>query len=203
MLSETLTEGLGAYRIGPKIRTLRQDRGLALSDLGAHSGLSVGMLSKIERGQVFPTLPTLLRVAMVFGVGLDHFFRPDEHRPMFEITRAADRLSLPDQPGADAAYSFESLDFAAQGRAFDAYLAAFPPGGPASEPHSHAGEELFHVIAGAVEITVHGEAHHLGTGDAVHFDARFDHTYRAAGPERARALVVVGRSPTVPAQTHT
>jgi hypothetical protein len=32
------------------------------------------MLSKIERGQLFPTLPTLLRIAMVFGVGLEHFF---------------------------------------------------------------------------------------------------------------------------------
>lgn len=193
MLSETLSEGLEAYRIGPKIRSLRQARGLALSDLGVHSGLSPAMLSKIERGQVFPTLPTLLRIAMVFSVGLDHFFRPDEHRPMFEITRSGDRLSLPDRPGPDAAYAFESLDFAAQGRGFDAYVAAFSPGAPASEPHSHAGEELFYVMSGAVEITAHGGAHRLEAGDAAHFDARYDHAYRAVGPGAAEALVVIGR----------
>jgi transcriptional regulator with XRE-family HTH domain len=32
--------------------------------------LSAALLSKIERGLLFPTLPTLLRVAMVLGVGL-------------------------------------------------------------------------------------------------------------------------------------
>ena len=70
MLSDTLTSGLEQYRIGPKIRTLRLKKKLGLVQLGEHTGLSPAMLSKIERGQLFPTLPTLLRIAMVFGVGL-------------------------------------------------------------------------------------------------------------------------------------
>jgi transcriptional regulator with XRE-family HTH domain len=32
------------------------------------------LLSKLERGRLFPTLPTLLRIALVFSVGLDYFF---------------------------------------------------------------------------------------------------------------------------------
>ena len=52
MLTETLQDGLDAYRIGPKIRALRLEKGLALAELGAQSGLSSGMLSKVERGQV-------------------------------------------------------------------------------------------------------------------------------------------------------
>ena len=46
---------------------------LGLAQLGEHTGLSPALLSKIERGNLFPTLPTLLRIAMVFGVGLEHF----------------------------------------------------------------------------------------------------------------------------------
>ncbi|HCQ66011.1 MAG TPA: transcriptional regulator [Rhodobacteraceae bacterium] len=195
MLTETLHDGLEAYRIGPKIRALRLEKGLALTELGAFSGLSSGMLSKIERGKVFATLPTLLRIALVFGVGLDHFFRADEERPMFEITKGSDRLSLPDLPDGDAAYTFESLDFAADRRGFEGFVAEFPAGGDASKPHEHPGEELVFVIEGALEITAHGRVHRLDAGDAVHFDAGFEHSYRGLGRIVTRALVVASRPP--------
>ncbi len=70
MLSESLASGLESYQIEQKIRALRLNKALGLAQLGEHTDLSAGMLSKIERGQLFPTLPTLLKIAMVFGVGL-------------------------------------------------------------------------------------------------------------------------------------
>jgi transcriptional regulator with XRE-family HTH domain len=69
MLSETLTAGLEHYEIGPKIRALRWRKKLGLVQLGQHTGLSPALLSKIERGQLLPTLPTLLRVAIWYGRG--------------------------------------------------------------------------------------------------------------------------------------
>ena len=74
MLTATLQAGLDAYTIGPKLRALRLKKKMGLVELGRHTGLSSAMLSKIERGRLFPTLPTLLRIALVFGVGLDFFF---------------------------------------------------------------------------------------------------------------------------------
>ena len=73
MLSKTLQDGLSDYRIGDKIRTLRLKKKMGLVELGKHTGLSPALLSKIERGRLFPTLPTLLRIALVFGVGLEFF----------------------------------------------------------------------------------------------------------------------------------
>ena len=98
MLSETLANGLADYRIGPKIRALRKRKKLGLGELSAHTGLSTALLSKIERGHNFPTLPTLLRIAMVFGVGLDRFF-VEEEKSAVAVTRAKDRIKLPDRPG--------------------------------------------------------------------------------------------------------
>ena len=89
MLSDTLAEGLQQYAVGPKIRSLRQKKKLGLVQLGAHTGLSPAMLSKIERGQVFPTLPTLLRIALVFGVGLEHFFTEGANRPVAAVVPPA------------------------------------------------------------------------------------------------------------------
>ena len=69
MLSETLQHGLRDYSIGEKIRELRLRKKIGLVELASHTGLSPGLISKIERGRLFPTLPTLLRVALVFSVG--------------------------------------------------------------------------------------------------------------------------------------
>ena len=68
MLSDTLVAGLRRCEIGSKLRALRVKKKLGLVQLGEHTGLSAALLSKIERGNLFPTLPRLLRIAMVFGV---------------------------------------------------------------------------------------------------------------------------------------
>ncbi|MDU8928981.1 XRE family transcriptional regulator [Alisedimentitalea sp. MJ-SS2] len=193
-MSDTLSEGLETYRIGPKLRELRLAKGLALAQLGDHTGLSAGMLSKIERGQVFPTLPTLLRIALVFGVGLDHFFAEGAEKPIVEVVRARDRLKLPDTPQGEPAFHFESLDFPVSDSRLGAYLAEFPGGGPMTEPHAHAGVELIYVLSGTLEIGIHDGIRMLDKGDSIYFESGFDHTYRAAGGEGAQALVVVTSS---------
>ena len=148
MLSETLANGLAQYDIGAKIKALRVGKGLGQVELGAHTGLSPALLSKIERGQIFPTLPTLLRIALVFGVGLEHFFLADEG-PAVAVTRKKDRVRLPVKMGVEnPAYLFESLDFSLNDRAMSAYYAIFPPGAKFSEPHVHDGEELVYVLKG-------------------------------------------------------
>src|SRR3954453_6968706 len=122
MLSETLTNGLKRYEIGAKIRALRLGKKLGLVQLGEHTGLSAALLSKIERGNLFPTLPTLLRIALVFGVGLDYFFVESEDSPIVQITRKDERVRLPDRPVAELpSYLFESLNFEVHDRKADIY----------------------------------------------------------------------------------
>jgi transcriptional regulator with XRE-family HTH domain len=167
MLSETLATELERYQIGPRVRALRLRKKLGLAQLAAHTGLSTAMLSKIERGQLFPTLPTLLRIAMVFGVGLEHFFNPDTHRPLVAVVRAGQRMRLPTPPGQEPpAYLFESLDYPVADRKMEAYFAEFPLNAKPSAPHAHGSAELVYVMAGAGgdcgEETVA-----LGKGDAV------------------------------------
>ena len=58
MISDTLASRLQEYGIGPKIRALRLAKRMSLIELGKHSGLSSGLLSKFERGILIPPLPT-------------------------------------------------------------------------------------------------------------------------------------------------
>ena len=190
MLSETLSTGLAQYDIGAKIKTLRLAKGLGQVELGSHTGLSPALLSKIERSQIFPTLPTLLRIALVFGVGLEHFFIED--RPAVAVTRKKDRVRLPEKMGGDKpAYLFESLDYPLNDRAMSAYYALFPPAPTFSESHRHEGEELVYVLKGQLAIDVGGTATVLDEGDAIHFAADTPHRYRCHSRATATALVVV------------
>ena len=65
MESETITEGLKKYGIGGKLRRLRLRKSMGLLELSKHTGLSPALLSKVERYVMHPTLPTLLRIALV------------------------------------------------------------------------------------------------------------------------------------------
>lgn len=191
MLSKTLADGLAEYRIGPKVRELRLKKGLGQVELAKHTDLSPALLSKIERGQLFPTLPTLLRIAMVFGVGLGHFFREDE-RPQITVTRRPDRLRLPDVSGASApSYYFESLDFSSTERPMSAYYAEFPRNDRASEAHQHGGRELIYVLSGELALGMQNREMRLSPGDAATFQSSNSHTYRGCAAEGTSALVIV------------
>jgi transcriptional regulator with XRE-family HTH domain len=188
MLSETLTTELERYRIGPRIRALRLKKKLGLVQLGEHTGLSSAMLSKIERGQLFPTLPTLVRIALVFGVDLDHFF--SKGGPRIAVTRKSERVRLPIPADASpGAYVFESLNYALADRRIEAFMAVFPTDGPASEPHQHGTEEFLYVIEGTLAVMVDEGEVILEKGDAISFDSSILHSYRREGLGACTALV--------------
>jgi transcriptional regulator with XRE-family HTH domain len=191
MLSATLQKGLSDYAIGATLRSLRLKKKMGLVELGRHTGLSPAMLSKIERGRLFPTLPTLLRIALVFSVGLDYFFAGLREKPLVAITRKDQRVTLPDRPGGDATYRFASLDYPATERRFNSYLAEFLAGSSDQpRPHSHAGVEFIHVLQGVLRVHVDDDDHVLGAGDSMYFDSTRPHTYRRGSATACRAIVV-------------
>lgn len=192
MLSATLREGLTEYAIGEKLRTLRLRKKMGLVELGRHTGLSPALLSKIERGRIFPTLPTLLRIALVFSVGLDYFFVGAREKPMLAVSRKASRIALPERAGArEIAYRFEALDYDATERRFNAYYAEFvlrPK--DRARPHSHPGVEFLYVLKGALDLQVGDQEQKLEAGDAIYFDSHVPHAYRRAGTRSCSAVVI-------------
>ena len=173
MLSKTLQDGLNDYGIGAKIRALR-------------------LKKKIERGRLFPTLPTLLRIALVFGVGLEYFFAGAREKPLVAVTRKSQRVELPERAGArEVAYRFASLDYPATERRFHCYYAEFLPVAPEKlRPHDHAGVEFIYVIQGTLSVHTDAEEHVLEAGDAIYFDATVPHAYRRSGGRLCSAVVV-------------
>jgi transcriptional regulator with XRE-family HTH domain len=191
MVNETITQGLKPYLIGEKIRALRLKKSMGLVELGKHTSLSAALLSKIERGKLIPTLPTLLRIAMVFSVGLEFFF--DNNRNLVEVIRKGERKRFPERPGSDSsAYWFESLDFKASERKLNSFYAEFVPV-PIEKlkPHQHPGIEVLFVIDGTLNLKIGGDDYELSVGDAIYFDSSMPHYYLRANEQgECKALVV-------------
>jgi transcriptional regulator with XRE-family HTH domain len=192
MINKTIEDGLRPYQIGEKLRALRVKKKLGLVQLGQHTGLSPALLSKLERGKLFPTLPTLLRIALVFSVGLDYFFTDQNTRHSIGVVRKTDRLRFPEKAGAaEPAYFFECLDFSANDRKLNAYLAEFNSiADERMRPHQHAGGEAIYVLEGCLEVKIADTVHQLDEGDSMYFDPAVAHSYRKASKKRTLAVVV-------------
>lgn len=193
---QTIQRVLSKYEIGGKLRQLRLRKKIALADLGKHTKLSPSLLSQLENGKMIPTLPTLVRIAMVLDVSLDYFFETERGRKLFSVVRASERMRFPERADCPTpAYFFECLTFAAQGQGLHAYLAEFPGHEDVTQTeYVHEGVEFLFILEGALTIRHQGEEHEVGVGDSVLMDSTAPHSYRGNGPGTARAIVVTAES---------
>lgn len=191
--SHSIDEQLHALSVGAKLKRLRLSKGLALVQVGQLSGLSSSMLCKLERGRALPTLPTLLRISHALGVDLNYFFH-DPHRASLSIVRRTERLRFRNVPNTSYSYAFESLNFRARKKHFNAYWAEFQPVADKAHSHQHKGDELLYVLEGELAIRIGAEEHRLEAGDAIYFESDIPHSYRRLGVDSCRALVVVSLS---------
>jgi transcriptional regulator with XRE-family HTH domain len=189
---DVVEHNLGSYEIGAKIRQLRLRKKLGLVDLGRHTAMSASMLSQLENGKMMPTLSTLMRIAMVFDVGLEFFFAERRHEKRISVVRKQERMQFPDHPDSPKPnYFFECLAFSSREKSMQAYLAEFPERAESElEFHSHDGAEFLHVLEGTLGVTYERESYTLNEGDSAYFDASEPHAYRGMTGPVARALVI-------------
>jgi transcriptional regulator with XRE-family HTH domain len=165
---------------------------MGLAQLAEHTGFSPAMLSRLENGRLVPTLPTLTRIAMVFGVGLDYFFSDPRKRHVVAVVRRSERKQFPSDPkAAQVPWHFESLDFRVNERKLNGFLAHFHRL-PQQDlvPHYHPGVELLYLIEGKLEMMIGVETFQLLAGDSIYFDAMQKHTYRSLVKASCTAIVV-------------
>lgn len=175
-----------AESVGGRIRSARQRLGLSLRALSAEAGVSIGLLSEIERGLTDPSLQTLRHVSRALDVPLFDFFQPPEPVAV-ALVRRDRRVGLA-APQSGVTYTRISPG-AGHLELLEGTLA---PGGASSpEPWAHASEECVLVTSGTVGVEVGGEIHMLEVGDSCYFDSRLPHRYVNDGDASAVFIVAV------------
>jgi transcriptional regulator with XRE-family HTH domain len=178
----------GPPAVGPNLRRLREERGLSLERLARAAGVSRAMLGQMELGQSVPTIKTLWRVARALEVPFSALLSPGVATSTVVLRAAASKV-LASQDGSFTSRAL--FPFGAPRRVEFYELRLRPRGSEDAEPHAAGTLENLVVTQGRVHISLDGEVHELGEGDAIVFEADRPHGYRNAGEREAVIYLVM------------
>ncbi len=164
----------GSLLPGQRFRRLRTRRGLSLAHVARATGVSVGFLSALERGQMRSSVATLRRIARFYRTNILSLFEPAGDNP--RLVRPKQRKVLETTPGV-------RMELLAWGHtAMEPHLFRVKPGGGSGESYAHEGEEFLHVLRGDFEIWLDGDEHyHLKPGDSLYFESSTPHRWKNPG----------------------
>ncbi|MDD7938289.1 XRE family transcriptional regulator [Actinomycetospora lutea] len=175
--------------IGPKVRDLRQQAGLSLQQLARRADVSAAAIHKVERGDMVPTITTLLKLADALERPIAHFVGDEGPTTVASVVAAGAGAEVTDGSGTTrTAITAAPERFRVGGAAV-----VVEPGAEGSSAGPQAGEELVHLLEGALEVEVAGERHVLGAGDTIQFPADRHTRWRNPGPGAARAVWLTTR----------
>jgi quercetin dioxygenase-like cupin family protein len=177
---------MDAREVGRRIKRVRGEQNLTLKMVEASSGVSATHVSEIERGETIPTIGALTRIARALGKRTAFFLEENELGEASVLTSE----SRVRETTAGGLASLERLTASIPGGSVQAIRVVLSPGhSHRGTRHRHEGAEALLVLSGRVRVEIEDEAHELGSGDAIHFDATRSHAYFNASRDEAAALI--------------
>ncbi len=171
--------------IGREVRAFRKAQGTTVAELSEATGLSIGMLSKIENGNTSPSLQTLQTLANSLSVPLTSFFRQYEERREAVHTKAGEGVET-EREGTRAGHQYNLLGHIgsnASGVIVEPYLIELTAESDTFETFQHGGIETIYMLEGEVDYRHGNDVFTLQPGDTLFFDADAPH-----GPEKLTTL---------------
>ncbi|WP_367194490.1 helix-turn-helix domain-containing protein [Amorphus sp. 3PC139-8] len=161
--------------IGREVRRQRQRHQMTLADLAQATGLSPGMVSKIENGQISPSLSTLTNLASALNLPLSAFFRSFEESRDVSYVPAGRGLEI-DRRGTRAGHIYQLLGHMIRASvSVEPYLITLTEHSDVFTDFQHEGVEFLYMLEGEVRYR-HGEREFLlSPGDSLFFDAIAPH----------------------------
>lgn len=171
--------------IGRSVKHFREQTGLTLKTLSSATGLSIGMLSKIENGTTSPSLSTLQSLSSALNVPVTALFRGFEETRNATFVEAGKGLKI-ERRGTRAGHQYELLGHIPHGPiVVEPYLISLTEESDVFPIFQHPGLEFIYVLEGQVVYRHGPETYLLKPGDSLFFDSDTAH-----GPEELRELPI-------------
>ena len=173
--------------IGREIKDFRRQQRITVAELSVNTGLSIGMLSKIENGITSPSLTTLQTLSNALSVPLTSFFRRFEEKRTAVSVKAGEGVEI-EREGTRAGHQYNLLGHIganSSGVTVEPYLITLKNETDIFPTFQHEGIEYLYMLEGKIEYRHGNETYILNAGDSLFFEADSPH-----GPEKLHVLPI-------------
>ncbi len=182
--------------IGREVRAFRRTHGITVADLAKTTGLSIGMLSKIENGMTSPSLTTLQVLANALSVPITSFFRSFEEKRESVFVKSGTGVEA-DRTGTRAGHQYNLLGHLganSSGVIVEPYLITLTAESDTFPDFQHDGAEFIYMLEGKVQYCHGDKFYELEAGDSLFFDADAPHGPTQLNELPARYLSIISYS---------
>lgn len=180
--------------LGYNIRQIRKDKGITIQDLAADTALSPSFISRMERGDLNPSIASVKKIADALGIRVASLFqddksdRPEDSEESMVVRKSRRRKMV--YPGQKVEEYLLTPRISDIGIEF--IIGYVEPGGTSgTDTYNHTGEECILVLQGELTMYVNDKVFVLGEGDSMHFYSDNPHRWENRGKETVEAVWAV------------
>jgi len=178
-------------KVAERVRNYRERLSMTIETLAEKSGVSAGVITAVEAGEVYPALGVLVKLSRALGQRLGTFM-DDQYKADPLIVRADERSGEQVSHKAQVSGGFVYMPLG-RGKT-DRHMEPFYiqiAGDAEAHFSSHEGEEFIIVMEGEIELVYGDETHLLKPGDSAYYNSVVQHRVSAAHGQPATIYAVV------------
>ena len=174
--------------IGQRLKKVRLERGYTLKDVASESGYSKALISRIENGNVSPSINSLLKIAGALEIKPYDLFLPSKDAGP-SIVLKSDRKKA---DMADGKVAVEFLTDQTEEKKIEPFMITIDHGASTgNELGGQLGEIWAMLLKGRIELTLGEERNILEEGDCAYFKASIPHNFKSISKGKSMAFCVV------------
>lgn len=180
-------------RVGATLRKLRKEKKMSLQDLAAVSGVSVGMISQVERDLANPSMRVITALRRSLNISMQEMFGESDGSASDGAGDPTFVRRLQNRPEINLGQLKKELLTSGGRHNLQIMILRFEPGGQSGgRALSYPAEKGGLVMQGEVVLRVGEKEAVLRQGDSFAFDSALPHSIRNDSDEPADVLWVIG-----------